>query len=220
MVFVITKDNLGEKNLIDAIDTPVAPMRIANVAFVLGLCLTCLSTGALGAESDAAEAVDGGADAEASVAAAVTVEEAATVTVALGATGIQAPAAPSFEMFTNLRCNGHYKVVWNTPVISLCKRYCSSDPECALFSQEPGGGRGCFLFKKFGCVHDFGWIAGRKRIVTDVGTWEDVPNLRCAGHYKIALWGTPSAQTCKELCAAEKKCTVFSLEQGTSFFSS
>lgn len=97
--------------------------------------------------------------------------------------------------------------------MSLCKSYCASDSECALFAQEPGGGRGCFLYKTFSCVHDFGWIAGRKRIVTDVGTWEDVPNLRCAGHYKIALWGTPSAQTCKELCAAEKKCTVFSLEQ-------
>ena len=97
--------------------------------------------------------------------------------------------------------------------MSLCKAYCASDSECALFAQEPGGGRGCFLYKTFSCVHDFGWIAGRKRIMTDVGTWEDVPNLRCAGHYKIALWGTPSAQTCKELCAAEKKCTVFSLEQ-------
>jgi hypothetical protein len=30
-------------------------------------------------------------------------------TVELGSTGIEAPSLASFEMFTNLRCNGHYQ---------------------------------------------------------------------------------------------------------------
>ena len=115
--------------------------------------------------------------------------------------------ATKFEMFSNLRCSGDYKVYWNTPNVKTCQAHCDGDDRCAMFSLEGGGGRGCFLFDKFGCEHDFNWISGRKRLDVTIGPYdfEPITGKRCAGRMievpGFPAWGTPSDDACKELCA-------------------
>ena len=134
-------------------------------------------------------------------------------------------AATKFEMFSNLRCSGDFKVYWNTPDVKTCQRRCDVEERCAMFSLEGGGGRGCFLFDKFGCTHDFNWISGRKRLDVDIGPYdfEPITGKRCAGRMievpGFPAWGTPSDDACKELCALHqdavdgtKSCSLWARE--------